>query len=123
MTQCNLKSLRIAKASNRTTLDIKQLPHHKPGEKFLKSPIPWNWLAKAAKQPGKALHVAIAIWLIAGMKNNRNIDLSYNVLEEMGVDHHVTYLGLTALEEAGLISVIRNNGCYPAVTINEFEKL
>jgi hypothetical protein len=123
MIQFNLKSLRISKASNRTTLDIKQLPHHKPGEKFLKGPIPWNWLSKAAKQPGKALHVAIAIWLIAGIKNNRNIDLSYNVLEEMGVDRHATYLGLTALEEAGLISVIHNNGSCPAVTINEFEKL
>ena len=24
------------------------LPRHKRGEKFLKGPIPWNWLTKAA---------------------------------------------------------------------------
>ncbi len=28
-------------------------------KKFLKGPIPWQWLSKAANLPGKVLHVAI----------------------------------------------------------------
>ena len=42
----------------------KLLPRHRQGEKFLKGPIPWDWLTKAAQLPGHALHVALVLWRV-----------------------------------------------------------
>lgn len=115
-------SLRLPDAMNVLSKDMKRPPQHKKGEKFLKGPIPWNWISMAAKVSGKgkALHVATALWFIAGIKNNRTIILSYNVLKEMGVKRNAVYRGLDALEETGLVSTIRHDGCCPIVTINDF---
>ena len=38
----------------------KQAPRHKPGEKFLKGPIPWPWIESAGALPGKALAIGLA---------------------------------------------------------------
>ena len=96
-------------------------PRHKPGEKFLKGPIPWAWLAKAAHQSGKALHVAIALWFLAGVKRKRTVALSGAVLRTLGVNRHSGYRGLAALEQAGLVSVERHPGRNPLVTILDAE--
>jgi DNA-binding MarR family transcriptional regulator len=93
-------------------------PKPRTGEKFLKGPIPWNWLLGAAKLPGKALHVAITIWFLAGIKRDETINLSLKILGDMGVKRNAAYRGLTALEEAGLVSVSRHRGRCPVVTIN-----
>ena len=113
--------LRLTDAMTGPSEDMNRLPRHKTGEKFLKGPIPWNWLAMAAMQSGggRGLHVAIAIWLIAGIKNRRTIALSGTVLKDMGVKRNAAYRGLTALEGAGLVSVIRHHGRSPTVTILE----
>ncbi len=94
-------------------------PRHKPGEKFLKGPIPWNWLSSAAHQPGKALHVAIVLWLLAGIKRTRTVALSGSVLRGFGVNRHSGYRGLASLEAAGLVGVDRHPGRNPIVTIWE----
>ncbi len=94
-------------------------PRHRPGEKFLKGPIPWNWLSSAAREPGKALHVAIVLWLLAGIKRTRTIALSGSVLRGLGVNRHSGYRGLGSLEAAGLVSVVRHPGRNPVVTIRE----
>lgn len=100
--------------------DKKSLPRHKPGEKFLKGPIPWNWLTAAAKLSGKALHVAVVLWFTAGIKYSPTIALSGKVLKDMGVQRNAAYRGLAVLEEAGLVAVIRHRGRCPRVTINDF---
>lgn len=51
--------------------DMGRLRRHKPGEKFLKGPIPIDLLEMAANGPEKALHVALVIWFLAGM--NRKV--------------------------------------------------
>ena len=33
----------------------KKPPRHRPGEKFLRGPIPWTWLQQAARLRGSAL--------------------------------------------------------------------
>jgi hypothetical protein len=100
----------------------KNPPRHKPGEKFLKGPIPWTWLAKAAHQPGKALHVAIALWFLAGITRKRTVALSGAVLQALGVNRHSGYRGLAALEKAGLVSVVRPPGRLPVVTLQEVKE-
>jgi hypothetical protein len=94
-------------------------PRHKPGEKFLKGPIPLTWLAIAGEQPGKALHVGVALWHLAGLKRTQTVPLSASLLLTMGVSRHSGYRGLKALEGAGLVSIVRHPGRLPIVTILE----
>ena len=93
------------------------LPRHKPGERFLKEPVPFRWLGRAMNLPGKALHVAIVIWHLAEMNYSRTISLSSSVLRKNGVSRHAYYLGLAALEKAGLVTADRHIGRNPMVTI------
>ena len=95
---------------------IKQT-HYKKGEKFLKGPIPWDWLSKASQNPGKSLNVALAIWFLSGVNRSNTVSLSGSVLRELGVKRHSGYRALKSLEGAGLISVYRHAGRNPVVTI------
>ncbi len=94
-----------------------KLPRHHPGEQFLKGPIPWQWLTRAAQQPGRALHVAIALWFWAGIKGSGQIALSISRLSMLGVNRFAAYRGLAALERVGLVAVHRQKGRKPIVTI------
>ena len=96
-------------------------PRHKPGEKFLKGPIPWTWVVRAAHQPGKALHVAIVLWFLVGVKKTRTVALSGSVLRGLGVNRYSGYRGLVALEQAGLVSAERHPGRNPVVTLLDAE--
>jgi len=86
-------------------------------KRFLKGPIPLNWLGKAAKQSGKALHVGIALWFLSGLKRSQRVALSQSILSLFGVSRYSGYRGLTELEKAGLVSVVRHPGRNPIVTI------
>jgi hypothetical protein len=93
-------------------------PRHRTGERFLKGPIPWSWLARAARQPGKALHVAIAAWHQAAMARSATVPLSLSDLAgDLGVLRDAARRGLEALEAAGLVRVERCAGRRPLVTI------
>ena len=96
----------------------KQIPRPLPGERFLRGPIPLNWLTTAARLPGKTLHVGLAIWLEAGMRNSAVVPLSNVMGQRFGLDRNSKYRGLIWLEEAGLIAVERKLGRAPVVTIN-----
>jgi len=119
----DLDFLRLPDALKRIPEGVKPLPRHKKGEKFLKGPIPWDWLSMASRisGKGKALHVANAIWVTAGIKKTRTITLSMKILRGMGVNRNAAYRGLDVLEDSGLVSVIRHRGRCPVVTINDFE--
>ncbi len=97
----------------------KQPPRHKPGELFLKGPIPWNWLTRAARLPGRALQVALIVWFGAGLEKNRTVPFSYKRAAEMGCKREAARRGLAALERDGLVSVERGPGRSPRVTLNE----
>jgi hypothetical protein len=95
----------------------KGLPKPQPNERFLKGPIPWSWLAKAASQPGRALAVALHLWLWAGMTKSREITVSVSALAELGVGRNAAYRALSSLERANLITVVRHVGRKPRVTL------
>jgi len=98
-------------------LSKKLLPRHKEGELFLKGPIPWIWLSKAASLSGRAIQVALTLWLLAGIQKSKTIKLSHARLRELGVDRFAAARGLDALELAKLVSVVRANGRSPVVTL------
>ena len=97
-------------------------PRHKGGERFLRGPIPWDWLcgAAAASKGGAAIKVALALWHISGLNRQaKTVVLTGKVLRELGVERHAGYRGLEALETAGLVAVDRHPGRRPVVTILE----
>lgn len=87
--------------------------------KFLKGPIPLEWLKRAAPLPGKALQIYLCIWFLKGVKRNNTVKLSYKLLIEFGVSRSSSYRGLKALEDTHLISVERHSGRSPLVTLKE----
>ena len=92
-------------------------PRPKTGARFLRGPIPWNWICAASRQPGRALPVGIALWHWAGLAGRRTVKLSYKEMTDMGVNRHAVRRGLRCLEAAGLVSVKCRPGCAPEVTI------
>ena len=112
----------VLKQKPRLEAPAASVPRHKPGEYFLKGPIAWGWLSVAASQSGKALHVAIALWFLVGVKRSGQVSLSGNVLRMLGVGRHSAYRGLKKLEEANLVAVQRHPGRNPIVTILDANK-
>lgn len=87
---------------------------------FLAGPIPVGWLTTAASLPGGALAAAIAIWFRAGCgKSHGNLSICPTLLERFGVKRMAGYRALQALEEAGLVSVVRHRGRCPLITIRK----
>ncbi|HTB77318.1 MAG TPA: hypothetical protein VK762_28935 [Polyangiaceae bacterium] len=91
-----------------------RLPRHSAGERFLRGPIPWTWLLRAMSLPGRALHVGLHVWQLAGMRGSAVVALS---LSRLGVERTSASRGLAALERAGLVQVARGRGRKPIVTI------
>jgi hypothetical protein len=84
---------------------------------FLKGPVDWNWLAAAARLPGRALHVAIAIAYQDGFEETGKVKLKPSVCAELGIERHSAYRALKQLEKAGLVKVVRKQGAAPIVTV------
>ena len=99
--------------------DKRGLPRHKKGVHFLKGPVLLKWLARAACCRGKALHVAIILWYRAGLQKSATIKVPGWTAKLFGLDRHAKTRGLKALEEAGLVSITRRQGCSPQVTLLE----
>jgi hypothetical protein len=91
------------------------------GQHFLKGPVPLPWLERAAKLPGKSLHVGIAVWYVAGLTRSRRVPLSNVAGHRFGLDRNAKYRALEWLEGAGLIRVERKLGRAPVVTLLDFE--
>jgi hypothetical protein len=95
-----------------------QRGHLRKGQSFLKGPIPWVWLSRAAQCPGRALHVALMFWFQAGLlKKTADVPLSLSRLRNLGTSRFAAARGLAALEKAGLVAVIRHRGRKPVVTL------
>jgi hypothetical protein len=94
-----------------------KLPRHRPGEKFLKGPIPLSWLTRAANLRGKAVHVALALWFQAGVERSATIKLNLSRLQAFGVERSAGSRALTMLAACRLVVVRQRPGCAPIVTI------
>ena len=88
-------------------------------ELFLRGPIPLAWLDRAAALPGKALHVALALWWLHGVTKGKSFKLTQRALDFLHVSRDATDCGLARLEHAGLIQVERRSGQRPIVLINQ----
>jgi hypothetical protein len=94
-------------------------PRHRPGEKFLKGPIPWGWLGHAFLLPGKALHVALLLWREAGCRRSRTVRLCLSGKLPGGLSRQSARRGLRQLAGAGLVTFHRRPGNGLEVTLND----
>lgn len=76
-----------------------------------------DWAAAAAAQPGKALHVALALWQLSSAQGASTVVLGRFTLSRYGVARDAVYPALSHLSEAGLISADRHRGRSPRVTL------
>jgi hypothetical protein len=85
--------------------------------RFIKGPLPLEWMAAAGRLPGHALHVGLCLWYLAGLRRTETAVASYSVFAQFGVKRHAAYRALKAMERAELISVVRGPGRSPRVTL------
>ena len=95
--------------------EVKPMAAHR----FIKGPIPLQWLVKAAELPGKAPVVALVLWWIRGLCKSATFQLKSQATREFCVSRDAVYDALKGLERLGLISVVRHRGRSPVVTILE----
>ena len=106
-----------AKLSLASLNRIEQQATRRKGE-FLRGPIPLAWLASAGALSGKALAVGIFIWWRAGIEKRRSdLKFSCRKLGRFAVSRHACARGLSALEQAELVTVERQPGKCARVTI------
>lgn len=92
-------------------------PRRVTGELFLRGPIPLAWLAAAGQVGGKALHVGVYVWHLAGLHDSLTVKLSTTKLGQMGVTRQAAYQAIAGLERERLLSVERRPGRNPIVTL------
>jgi len=87
--------------------------------RFLRGPVPWDWIEAAAKLPGRALAVGLCLWRAKGMSKATapHIRLGSNDLKSMAIDRRAKSRALAALEAVGLVSIKRRPGRLPEVII------
>jgi hypothetical protein len=93
-------------------------PRYIHGDRFLQGPIPMGWLSAAAVLPGKALHLALAIWMVVRLEDSQTgLRLNARILGELALDRYAKYRALHHLEHAGLIAVSRGAGRKEVIAI------
>lgn len=84
---------------------------------FLKGPIPLNWLRVAARLPGKALNVSLAIRWHHDMAAGTPIKISKKAMDLFGFSADASHDALRRLESAGLVEVTRLPGQKPLIKL------
>jgi hypothetical protein len=86
------------------------------GGRFIKGPIPVEWLANANKTLS-GCKTALEIWYLSGLNNSYEFRLTPARCRELGLDGKSKWRGLKTLEQEGLIAVNRAPGAAPMVKI------
>lgn len=116
-TEFDAESFRIPSALMTSPMSVKRAPRPRRGELFLRGPIAWAWWEHAGRLPGKAVHVALVLWLEAGLKKSRTVQLSMMRLRGLGVDRQAARRCLRRLAAARLVSVEQCRGRLARVTL------
>ena len=85
--------------------------------KFIKGPIPLEWVKKSAKLPGKVLNIVLILWYLKGLMKEDTVKITGKLLDNFCISRQAMYKGLEKLKHAGLISVKTHVGRCPEVTI------
>jgi DNA-binding transcriptional ArsR family regulator len=78
-----------------------------------------HWLERAARLPGKSMHLAVLLQLILATEGTRRVVLGNLACQRFGLNRNAKYRALRSLENAGLVAVERMRGRSPIVTIRD----
>ena len=99
-----------------TKIKTKKVRLYEPGTRFI-APIPLAWIAEAAKLPGHALHIALAIRYVCGMKEGTEIVLTRYHFDIFSTERNSVRRALNWLQEAGLIEYTKVGQEYKVTVI------
>jgi hypothetical protein len=104
---------------------VRKIPKPPPSRTLrpLYGPIPWEWWLPASRLPGKALQVASVCWLLGGWERSAEFELVMGAWAAFGLSRFSCARGLAALEQAGLISVVRQQARPPVVMICDVDTM
>ena len=85
--------------------------------RFIKGPIPYEWMKKANQLRGKAGSVGLALWFLSGVNRAKRFKVTRAVEDLTRADRKTIYRAIDALEAAGLIMLERSEGTRPVVTL------
>jgi hypothetical protein len=91
-------------------------PRHRPGQWFLRGPVPWPWVEAAARLPGRVMTLSWCLWREAGRHRQRTFRLCLSRVG-LGMNLYAARRALRSLEAAGLVAVRRQPGCGLEVTL------
>ncbi len=80
-------------------------------------PVPYDWLRMALSFGGKAGHLSWALWWLVGIERGNPIRLTRQVLSDFEISTRASRRLLVDFERAGLVSVDRQRGRGPIVTL------
>jgi hypothetical protein len=95
-------------------------PRHRPGDPFIKGPIPYAWIASACRLPGSGLHVAMSYRFYRDRFRFKRRGLRWglrDIARGLGISLRSVQYALHAAELAGLLAVERKPGCKPEVSV------
>ena len=90
--------------------------------RFLRGPVPMDWIAQAHGCGGKAGLMGIVLWHLAGMKNAHTVIVTNVEVARWGMDRFAKGRALKALAGAELITIKQTGKRSPLVTILNIEE-
>lgn len=102
------------RSTKRPRLD---LPQPQSGDRFIKGPIPLEWMKLASRCGYRSEAVALLLWYLAGWQRSNPVKLTPDTLAEFRVHPKTAKRILLSFESAGLVSVEFRRGCSPVVTL------
>jgi hypothetical protein len=105
------------KRKRRKTVARLDLPRHEPMEKFIKGPIPLEWMRKASLCGYSGGAVGLLLWYAAGWQKSNPVKLTPAILAELGVHPKTAKRVLLRLQSIGLVAADCRRGAAPVVTI------
>ena len=105
------------RAVKKKVANRRPIPKHEQGTRFVRGPVPYEWLRVALSHDGKAGNLAWAIWWLAGVERSNPIRLTRRVLCNFNISTRAARRLLFAFERSGLVEVDRKRGRGPIVTL------
>jgi hypothetical protein len=97
-------------------------PRHRPGDPFIKGPIPHAWIAAACRLPGSGLSVAMALRFLCDRFRGENRWGLDAIAKGLRISRNSARRGLHEAELAKLFSVAREPGCKLSASVLELPK-
>lgn len=85
--------------------------------KFLKGPVPLEWLSVAADISSVAFKVGVALWYLRGLQGSEEIRFTIDARKMFRISRYSVYRALDDLQDAGLIRATRHKGRLPRIIL------